>query len=78
MNHGFIRTFGKKAITIEDDDKRQYYAPIEEVGPLVKEHLVEPLLYIPVKFYPDKSRSAGSTIISERYYALNVTLNLEF
>ena len=78
MNSGFIRTFGKKAITIQDKNKKQYYALIEDVEPLVKEHLIDPLGYIPVKFDVDISRSAGSTRISDRYYALNVKFNLEF
>ena len=42
MNKGIVKSFGKLAITIEDNEKRQYYAPFEDVDKYVLEQLTYP------------------------------------
>jgi len=78
MYTGFIRTFGKKAIAIEDSDKKQYYAIMEDIDYYVKEHLQNPLPYLPVKFTIDKEKTEGVTNAGPRYHAKEVKLDLEF
>lgn len=78
MYTGFIRTFGKKAVTIEDSNKKQYYAVMEDVDKYVKEHLEEPLPHLPVKFIIDIEKIAGVTTIAPRYHAKEVKLDVEF
>tara|TARA_B110000908_G_C10183134_1_gene416700 strand:- start:892 stop:1128 length:237 start_codon:yes stop_codon:yes gene_type:complete len=78
MLTGFIRTFGKKAIAIEDSNKNQYYAVMKDIDQYIIEHLHYPLHYLPVKFTVNKSKIAGITKIGPRYHAKNVKLDLEF
>lgn len=79
MSHtGFIRTFGRKAVTIEDLSKNQYYCPIKDLPKEITEHLVIPLLHLPVKFEVNHYNYAGRTTFGRRYYAFNVKLDLEF
>ena len=78
MYTGFIRTFGRKAVTIEDCNKRQYYAVMEDVDKYVKEHLEEPLPHLPVKFIIDIDKIAGVTTNGPRYHAKEVKLDVEF
>ena len=78
MYKGFVKTFGKKAIAIEDDKKKQYYALLNEVDILVTEHLNYPLLILPVKFNVNVNKHSGRTNIGLRYYATNVELDVEF
>lgn len=78
MYKGFVKTFGKNAIAIEDDKKKQYYALLNEVDILVTEHLNYPLLILPVKFNVNVNKHSGRTHIGLRYYATNVELDVEF
>lgn len=75
---GFIRSFGKKAITIEDFSKKQYYCPIKNLPKEITDHLVTPLLHLPVKFEIDYYNHSGRTTFGKRYYASDVKLDLEF
>tara|TARA_B100000767_G_C19762171_1_gene535683 strand:+ start:94 stop:330 length:237 start_codon:yes stop_codon:yes gene_type:complete len=78
MYKGIVKTFGKKAVVIEDKKKRQYYALLNEVDVLITEHLNYPLLILPVKFNVDINKHSGRTFIGLRYYATNVELDVEF
>ena len=75
---GIVKTFGKKAITIETDNKRQYYALFANVHHNIKEQLKYPLPILPVKFHPVRSMSSGTTPMGPRYFAVNVELDVEF
>lgn len=70
---GVVRSFGTKAISLETEDKRQYYAPFCDVHKEVMGCLV-PKLEVPVIFEVDITRFAGETVFGKRYYAKNVTL----
>jgi len=70
---GLVKTFGSKAISIQTEDKRQYYAPYCNVAEQVVKCLV-PHLYVPVVFDVDTTQIAGKTVFGNRYYATNVVL----
>lgn len=75
---GYIKTFGKSAITIQTEGGNQYYGPYENIVDLkIHEHLQEKLLYIPVKFIPDTTLFSGRTNYGKRYYAKEIKLDLE-
>tara|TARA_Y100000389_G_C17195198_1_gene380846 strand:- start:16 stop:252 length:237 start_codon:yes stop_codon:yes gene_type:complete len=78
MNVGIIKTFGKKAVTIQSDNMKQYYALLESVDPLILEQLIDPLPVLSVKFTVNKCKYSGETIYGKRYYAENVKLDLDF
>lgn len=78
MQKGYIKAFGKMAITIENENKMQNYALLSSLDKLIIEHLVDPLPYLPVKFDVKKTAYSGSTYKGLRYYAENVKLDLEF
>tara|TARA_Y100001970_G_scaffold272323_1_gene368895 strand:- start:11829 stop:12071 length:243 start_codon:yes stop_codon:yes gene_type:complete len=75
---GVVKTYGPKAITIETEDKYQYYALMANVHHNIKEQLNYPLPILPVKFHPVTSMTAGKTIKGPRYFAVNVELDVEF
>ena len=75
---GIVKTFGKKAITIETENKQQYYALIGNVHHHILEQLSYPLPHLPVKFHPVTSMTSGKTIKGPRYFAVNVELDVEF
>ena len=75
---GIVKTYGDKAITIETENKRQYYALMGNVHHTIREQLIYPLPILPVKFHPVKSMTAGKTNKGPRYYAVNVELDVEF
>lgn len=75
---GVVKTYGTKAITIETENKRQYYALMANVHHSIREQLNYPLPILPVKFHPVKSMIAGKTIKGPRYYAVNVELDVVF
>ncbi len=75
---GIVKTYGEKAITIETENKHQYYALLANVHHNIKEQLKYPLPTLPVKFHPVKSMTSGSTNYGPRYFAVNVELDVEF
>ena len=75
---GIVKTFGDKAITIETEDKRQYYALFGNVHHNIKEQLTYPMPVLPVKFHPVRSMTSGKTINGPRYLAVNVELDVEY
>jgi len=77
MKTGFIKTFGKKAITISSG-KLEYYALFADLDKYILEHLKYPLPFLPVKFDVVKTEYAGSTYYGKRYHAENVKLDLDF
>ena len=50
MPEGKIITFGKKAVTIQNDKKEQFYAPIENIEELIIPFLCFPYIPIYVNF----------------------------
>ena len=78
IEKGIVKTYGDKAITIETENKRQYYALMANVHHTIREQLIYPLPILPVKFHPVKSMTAGKTNKGPRYYAVNVVLDVEF
>ena len=78
MKKGIVKTFGKLAISIEDKEKNQYYAPFEDVDKYVLEQLTYPLPVLPIKFNINKEKFSDYSKNIPRYYAYNVQLDLEF
>jgi len=78
MFTGYVKSFGKMAITIEDENKKQYYAPFSDIHKYVLEQLIEPLPKLPVKFNVNTHKTAGYANNVPRYYAFDVQLDLEF
>ena len=72
---GIIKTFGEKAITIETENKHQYYALLANVHYSIIEKLKYPLPKLPVKFHPVRSMTSGKTNYGPRYFAVNVVLD---
>ena len=70
---GTIITFGKKAVTIQTEDKEQYYAPFENMDALIFANL-ETDLPILVTFDIDTTQYSGHSNGKPRYYAKNVQL----
>jgi len=72
MNVGFIKAFGRKAITIETNERKQYIANLEDCD----KEIIESLTCIsdsnPIMFDIDNTRFSGENIIGKRYYAINV------
>ena len=76
MNKGYIRSYGKKAITIQTEDLNQYYAPYENVEDLIIPFLNDSSKYpILVTFDIDRANSAGTANGKNRYYADNVIID---
>jgi hypothetical protein len=78
MFTGYVKYFGRMAITIEDENKKQYYAPFSDMDEYVLEQLIFPLPKLPVKFYVNTYKTAGYANNVPRYYAFDVQLDLEF
>ena len=78
MEYGVIKDFGRYAVTIQSSNNQQYYAPFESLDKLVFEQLNYPLPHLPVKFIVNKNKYSGESKYGKRYYAEDVTLNLEF
>tara|TARA_B100000963_G_C22303786_1_gene526897 strand:+ start:257 stop:496 length:240 start_codon:yes stop_codon:yes gene_type:complete len=77
MPQGFVRSFGKKAITIQTQDRKQYYALIENISDKnLLNHLQHPLPYIPVQFDIDTNSHSGTTKFGPRFYATNIHIHL--
>ena len=76
MNKGYIRCYGKKAITIQTQNLDQYYAPYYNVEELIIHFLKDSSMYpILVTFEIDRSNSAGLANGKKRYYASNVRID---
>lgn len=75
---GVVKTYGEKAITIETENKHQYYALMANVHHTIKEQLNYPLPVLPVKFHSVTSMTAGETPKGPRYFAVNVELDVDF
>ena len=78
MFTGYVKCFGRMAITIEDKNQKQYYAPFSDIHKYVLEQLIEPLPHLPVKFNVNTYKTAGYANNVSRYYAFDVQLDLEF
>ncbi len=76
MNKGYIRCYGKKAITIQTQNLDQYYAPYENVEELIIPFLDDSSKYpILVTFEIDRNNSEGYANGKKRYYANNVRID---
>ena len=70
---GTIITFGKKAATIQTENKEQYYAPFESIEDFIFANL-ETDMPILVTFDIDMTQYSGRSNGKPRYYAKNVQL----
>jgi len=70
---GFVKSFGDLALSLETDDRRQYYAPYANVDSEVMQYLVANLR-VPVAFNVDTTQYAGTNNFGKRYFATNVQL----
>ena len=75
MNKGYIITYGRYAITIQTEEKKQYIGFFEYCDDNVIDQIGHPLKNINVVFDIDRTRFSGETIYGKRYYALNVKLS---
>lgn len=73
---GTIRSYGKKALTIQTLDKHQYYAPFENVEDLIIPFLDDSSKYpIHVVFEIDYSQYSGEIKGKKRYFAKEVRID---
>ena len=73
---GTIRSYGKKALTIQSSDKHQYYAPFENVENLIIPFLDDSSKYpIHVIFEIDYSQYSGEIKGKKRYFAKEVKID---
>lgn len=75
MPEGKIITFGKKAVTIQNDKKEQFYAPIENIEELIIPFLSESYIPIYVSFEINYNNFEGQSNDKKRYYAYNVKIS---
>jgi len=72
MEVGFIKSYGKSAITLETKERKQYIAKFEDCN----NEIIESLTHISdsnlIMFEIDKTRFSGENKYGKRYYALNV------
>jgi hypothetical protein len=74
MLEGQIIAYGKKALTIQDENKQQYYALLCDVDINLLLLIDKMGLVFPVKFKINKKKYEGETIYGKRYHAYNVEL----
>ena len=74
MPEGIIITYGRKAVTLQNKDKEQFYAPFEELEELILPFLTYPFKPIHVSYEIDYSNYSGEIMKKKRYYANNVKL----
>ena len=74
MPKGFIITFGEKAVTVQNEQKEQFYAPIECVDKEVYNKLTYPFYPINVSYDINYEKFSGTSNKKKRYYAYNVKL----
>lgn len=73
MLKGFIRSYGKKALTIQTETKEQYYGPLENIiDETLFDLLSNKLSYIPVKFMVDTKNYSGEIKGVKRYFAYDI------
>ena len=72
MEVGFIKSYGKSAITIETKKKNQYIAQFEDCSNEIIESLICISESNPIMFDIDKTRFSGESKYGKRYYAINV------
>ena len=71
---GFVIAYGDLALTIQTENKQQFYALFENVDEIVMKLLGNTTLNIPVKFKVDYTKFNGKTKYGKRFHALNVEL----
>jgi hypothetical protein len=71
MITGFIRSYGKHAITIQTSDKKQYYGIYTNIINIDDVHI---RLNLPVEFDIDNTNHSGKTPHGKRFYAKNINL----
>ena len=77
MPYGIIITFGTKALTIQTNDKKQYYAPFKNLDKCFLEIINEiNLIRLPVKFNINENLFSGYSNGCKRYYAENIIIEL--
>lgn len=74
MQQGKIITFGKKAATIQNDNKEQFYAPLENLEELIISFLHQNYIPLYVSFYININEFSGHSNNKKRYFAYNVKL----
>ena len=74
MQQGKIITFGKKAVTIQNDNKEQFYAPLENLEELIIQFLHQHYIPLYVSFYVNINEFSGHSNNKKRYFAYNVKL----
>jgi len=74
MQQGKIITFGKKAVTIQNDNKEQFYAPLENLEELIIPYLHQHYIPLYVSFYININEFSGHSNNKKRYFAYNVKL----
>ena len=75
MSEGKIITFGKKAVTIQNDNKEQFYAPLENLEDLIIPFLHHPYTPLYVSFNINYKKFSGQSNNKKRYFAYNVKLS---
>jgi len=79
MPYGVVLTFGKKALTVQTPDNKQYYVPFEDLDESFVNDTNELLIYgLPVKFDIDYTRFSGKSNGNKRYYAKNIVIEIVF
>jgi len=74
MQQGKIITFGKKAVTIQNDNKEQFYAPLENLEDLIIPFLHHQSIPLYVSFDINYNNFSGQSNNKKRYFAYNVKL----
>lgn len=71
---GIIITYGKKAATIQNEKKEQFYAPFDNMEELILPFLRYPLKPIHVTYDIDYNNYSNECNNKKRYYAINVKI----
>jgi len=74
MPQGKIITYGKKAVTIQNDKKEQFYAPLKNLEEQIFSFLYQQYLPIYVNFDINYKNFSGKSNNKKRYFAYNVKL----
>ena len=74
MPSGLIITYGKKAATLQNKDKEQFYAPFGELDEMILYLLKYPFLPIQVTYKVDYNNYSYENNGKKRYYAYNVKM----
>ena len=76
--NGQIITYGRKAVTIQNNKILQFYVPINILNENISDLLTEPFTPIFVSFIIDYTKMCGKTKYGPRYYAYDVELEYVF